>query len=136
MQNPILALAECGGEVRVFIQPFLPPPQVVIGGHIGHPLKVMAEAAGNAMKLSLQLFSTPHCRRYQKMRALALETAAQLGLDVHMEEINDTDWLSQSNPLNLPRLVANGEIIASRNPPKANRLVAQLHKFSQRNNIT
>ena len=38
----------CGGEVRVFIQPFLPPPQLIIvgGGHIGHPLKVMGEAAG------------------------------------------------------------------------------------------
>ena len=38
----------CGGEVRVFIQPFLPPPGLIIvgGGHIGHPLKVMGEAAG------------------------------------------------------------------------------------------
>ena len=38
----------CGGEVRVFVQPFLPPPQLIIvgGGHIGHPLKVMGEAAG------------------------------------------------------------------------------------------
>lgn len=38
----------CGGEVRVFIQPFLPPPQLIIvgGGHIGRPLKVMGEAAG------------------------------------------------------------------------------------------
>jgi xanthine dehydrogenase accessory factor len=38
----------CGGEVRVFIQPFLPSPQLIIvgGGHIGHPLKVMGEAAG------------------------------------------------------------------------------------------
>ena len=38
----------CGGEARVFIQPFLPPPQLVIvgGGHIGRPLKVMGEAAG------------------------------------------------------------------------------------------
>ena len=38
----------CGGEVRVFIQPFLPAPQLVIvgGGHIGRPLKVMGEAAG------------------------------------------------------------------------------------------
>lgn len=34
--------------MRVFIQPFLPPPQLVIvgGGHIGRPLKVMGEAAG------------------------------------------------------------------------------------------
>ncbi len=38
----------CGGEVSVFIHPFLPPPQLIIvgGGHIGRPLKVMGEAAG------------------------------------------------------------------------------------------
>jgi xanthine dehydrogenase accessory factor len=38
----------CGGEVNVFIQPFRPPPQLIIvgGGHIGHPLKTMGEAAG------------------------------------------------------------------------------------------
>jgi xanthine dehydrogenase accessory factor len=38
----------CGGEVHVFIQPFLPAPQLIVvgGGHIGHPLKVMGEAAG------------------------------------------------------------------------------------------
>ena len=38
----------CGGEVSVFIQPFLPSPQLIIvgGGHIGRPLKVMAETAG------------------------------------------------------------------------------------------
>ena len=38
----------CGGEVKAFIQPYFPPPQLVIvgGGHIGRPLKVMGEAAG------------------------------------------------------------------------------------------
>jgi xanthine dehydrogenase accessory factor len=38
----------CGGEVRVFIQPFLPLPQLIIvgGGHIGRPLKMMGEVAG------------------------------------------------------------------------------------------
>ncbi len=38
----------CGGEVDVFIQPYLPAPQLVIvgGGHIGRPLKAMGEAAG------------------------------------------------------------------------------------------
>ena len=38
----------CGGEARVFIQPYFPPPQLVIvgGRHIGRPLKVMGEAAG------------------------------------------------------------------------------------------
>lgn len=38
----------CGGEVRVFIQPYLPRPKLIIvgGGHIGRPLKAMGEAAG------------------------------------------------------------------------------------------
>jgi xanthine dehydrogenase accessory factor len=38
----------CGGEVRVFIQPYLPAPRLIIvgGGHIGRPLKVMGEVAG------------------------------------------------------------------------------------------
>lgn len=38
----------CGGELTVFIQSYAPPPRMVIvgGGHIGRPLKVMAEAAG------------------------------------------------------------------------------------------
>jgi xanthine dehydrogenase accessory factor len=38
----------CGGEMRVFIQPFLPPPKLIIvgGGHIGVPLRVMGEAGG------------------------------------------------------------------------------------------
>ena len=38
----------CGGEVRAFIQPYLPPPRLIIvgGGHIGQPLRLMGEAAG------------------------------------------------------------------------------------------
>lgn len=38
----------CGGEVKVFIQPYYPPPKLVIvgGGYIGQPLRTMAEAAG------------------------------------------------------------------------------------------
>jgi len=38
----------CGGELTVFIQSYTPPPKIVIvgGGHIGRPLKTMAEAAG------------------------------------------------------------------------------------------
>ncbi len=38
----------CGGEARVFIQPFLPPPQMIIvgGGHVGRPLKALSETAG------------------------------------------------------------------------------------------
>jgi xanthine dehydrogenase accessory factor len=38
----------CGGEVTAFVQPYFPPPQLVIvgGGHIGRPLKIMGETAG------------------------------------------------------------------------------------------
>ena len=38
----------CGGEVRAFVQPYLPPAKLVIvgGGHIGKPLELMGEAAG------------------------------------------------------------------------------------------
>jgi xanthine dehydrogenase accessory factor len=38
----------CGGEVRVFVQPYIPPPKLIIvgGGHIGRPLRMMGEAAG------------------------------------------------------------------------------------------
>lgn len=38
----------CGGELRVFFQPYRPAPKLVIvgGGHIGKPLGVMGEAAG------------------------------------------------------------------------------------------
>jgi xanthine dehydrogenase accessory factor len=38
----------CGGEVRVFLHPYRPPPRLVIagGGHIGRALRPMAEAAG------------------------------------------------------------------------------------------
>lgn len=38
----------CGGEARVFIQPFLAPPQMIVvgGGHVGRPLKALSETAG------------------------------------------------------------------------------------------
>ncbi len=42
------AKAERIREALVFLQPYFPPPKLVIvsGGHIGRPLKVMSEAAG------------------------------------------------------------------------------------------
>jgi len=41
----------CGGDVQAFIQPYAPPPKLVVvgGGHIGRPLKAMGEAAGFAV---------------------------------------------------------------------------------------
>jgi xanthine dehydrogenase accessory factor len=38
----------CGGDVRVFIEPYNPPPKLVIvgGGNIGRPLKMIGETVG------------------------------------------------------------------------------------------
>ena len=82
------------------------------------------------MTLSLQLIGSPLCRRYQNMRTLVLETTAQLGVDVRLEEITDTERLSQSNPLDLPRLYVNRTLIASRNPPKSRVLTEKLRSAS------
>jgi hypothetical protein len=76
--------------------------------------------------VKIELFGTPQCRRYQKMRTAAQEAAVELGLEIELKEINDSDQLSQSNPLDLPRLYLNGELIAVRNPPKSKTLVEQM----------
>jgi xanthine dehydrogenase accessory factor len=42
-EGPDAMDALCGGDVKVFLQPYLPPPRLVIvgGGHIGRPLQAM-----------------------------------------------------------------------------------------------
>jgi xanthine dehydrogenase accessory factor len=47
-EGPDAVGALCGGELRVFLQPYRPAPSLVIvgGGHIGQPLQAMAAAAG------------------------------------------------------------------------------------------
>lgn len=47
-EGPEAVNALCGGEIRVFLQPYHPPPQLVIvgGGHIGRPLQVMGAEVG------------------------------------------------------------------------------------------
>jgi hypothetical protein len=81
--------------------------------------------------LKAQLFGPPQCRRYQKIRVAALEAAAELGLEIELIEINDADRLSQSNPLDLPRLYLNGELIAARNPPKNKYLIERFQEVNQ-----
>jgi hypothetical protein len=61
----------------------------------------------------------------------ALEAAAELGLEIELKEINDADRLSQSNPLDLPRLYLNGELIAARNPPKNKYLIERFQEVNQ-----
>jgi len=60
------------------------------------------------MTISIRLVGASQCRRYQKMRTLLLDVTTQLEAEIQLEEINDTERLSQSNPLDLPRLYVNG----------------------------
>ena len=47
-EGPDAIDALCGGDVRVFLQPYLPAPRLVIvgGGHIGRPLQAMGTILG------------------------------------------------------------------------------------------
>ena len=47
-EGPDALDAMCGGEVQVFLQPYWPPPRLVIvgGGHIGRPLQAMGTLVG------------------------------------------------------------------------------------------
>lgn len=78
--------------------------------------------------LTVTLYGTPACRRYQKMRDLVFAAAERLGIAIHMEEIGDIEQLSKINPLNLPRLYIAGDLVASQNPPKAQMIENMLKK--------
>jgi len=64
--------------------------------------------------VDIKLVGSPPYYRYQKMSTLALKITAKLGLNVQLDEVNDAEQLFQYNPLDLPRLHANGTLIASR----------------------
>jgi len=83
----------CGGEVRVFIQPFLPPPQLVIvgGGHIGRPLKLMGEAAGfNVVVVDVE----PGCANVSALESVHL-TADSFIVLITTDHISDEAALRQ-----------------------------------------
>ena len=81
--------------------------------------------------VKVQLFGTPQCRRYQKMRTAVLEAAVEIGLEIELEEINDANQLAQSSLLNLPRIYLNGELLASRNPPKKQQLLERFQEVRE-----
>ena len=67
----------------------------------------------------IQLWGSPTCPRYQRMRSTVLAEAQRLGAAVRLEEINDVGRLARVNPLHLPQLRIGGEIVARGNPPSA-----------------
>ena len=68
--------------------------------------------------VTIQLWGSPTCPRYQRMRRTVLNEAQRLGVDVRLEEINDAGHLAGVNPLHLPQLRRNGQVLARGNPPR------------------
>jgi hypothetical protein len=73
----------------------------------------------------VQIIGSPDCRRYQRMRQLVLSEAAHLNLHIQIDEVTQVEQLWQFNPISLPRLYINGQLVASQNPPS----VKQIAKF-------
>jgi len=82
--------------------------------------------ANSGGAILVKLVGSPTCRRYQKMRTTVLDAANRLGMQVQIEEIGETEKLSQFNPLSLPRLYIGDKLVASQNPPKAQEIVCAL----------
>jgi len=78
--------------------------------------------------LTVTLYGTPACRRYQRMRDVVVAEAERLGIAIRVEEIGDVEQLSKINPLSLPRLYIAGDLVASQNPPKAQAIENVLKK--------
>jgi len=67
--------------------------------------------------ITITLIGTPTCRRYKKMLETVRDTANGLSIPHTLHEINDIERLSAYNPLSLPRLIINEQLVASQNPP-------------------
>ena len=78
--------------------------------------------------VNVRLLGLPDCRRYQKMRTAVIHEAEKLGIQLNIEEISDYETLMRFNPISLPRLYIQGELIASQNPPKPLEIVQALQK--------
>jgi hypothetical protein len=52
--------------------------------------------------ISVKLVGSLACRRYQKMRAVVLDAANRLGMQVYIEEIGETKTLSHNAHSQMP----------------------------------
>jgi len=78
--------------------------------------------------ITVTLYGTPSCRRYQRMHKLVLDEAARLNLPIQVDEISETEQLIQFSPLSLPRLYINNKLVASQNPPKVEQITKMLEQ--------
>lgn len=81
------------------------------------------------MTTTLKLYGTPQCRRYQRMLENTRQAITRLRGDFRIQEIQDTSQLSQHNPLDLPLLMLNGQVLASRNPPTAKEIIRRIQNY-------
>ncbi len=68
------------------------------------------------------LYGAPDCHRYRRIKQRLSEVAAATGVAVALEEINDSATLAQFNPITLPRLYVEGQLVATRNAPTKSEL--------------
>lgn len=80
--------------------------------------------------IQIKLLGSPTCRRYQKMRACVVKEVERLKVGIQFEEIADIETLSQFNLLSLPRLFIGGDLVASQNPPEAEKVRELLNRIS------
>ena len=78
--------------------------------------------------ITVTLYGTSACHRYQKMKKLVLDESVRLNLPVKMDEVSETAQLVQFSPLSLPRLYINDQLIASQNPPRAEQITKILEQ--------
>ena len=78
--------------------------------------------------LTITLYGTRSCRRYQRMQKLILDEATRLNIPIQVNEISETEQLVQFSPLSLPRLYINDKLVASQNPPKVEQITKMLEQ--------
>ena len=78
--------------------------------------------------LTITLYGTPSCRRYQRMQKLVVDEATRLNIPIQVNEISETEQLVQFSPLSLPRLYINDKLVASQNPPKVEQITKMLEQ--------
>jgi hypothetical protein len=83
--------------------------------------------------IKFRLYGVSSCRRYVKMRTIVTNEAKRLGIELNLEEIDELESLSQFNPLSLPRLYIQDNLVALQNPPRPREVVLALLEMDQRN---
>lgn len=78
--------------------------------------------------VTVTLYGTPTCRRYQRMQKLVVDEATRLNIPIQINEISETAQLVLFSPLSLPRLYINDKLVASQNPPKIEQITKMLEQ--------